>query len=83
MSQQILSAKTVSDFFKIANQEYGLNLPTKFSDKSLVSSLLKTKITVTEEQEGVLYRARGDPFHFKDPDLTARVTITLEASISE
>lgn len=84
MSRQILNAQTISDLFKIANDEYDLNLPTNFSGKSPLSSLLKTKITVTaENREGVLYCARGDPFHFANPNLTARVIITIETAVPE
>jgi hypothetical protein len=36
----ILVAKTIPDFFNAINQEYGLALPTDFSDDSPVSKLL-------------------------------------------
>ena len=82
----ILTAKTVPDFFNAINQEYGLALPTDFSDDSPVSKLLNRSITFDPPEKGILYKARGDPldyppFNFgENYKLTAIVIITVENS---
>ena len=84
----ILTAKTSPDFFNVINQEYGLALPTDFSDDSPLSKLLNRSITFDPPEKGILYKARGDPldyppFNFgnnlgENYKLTAIVIITVE-----
>ncbi len=83
MNDQILKAKSVSNFLNAINNTYQLNLPTDFSGDSPVSQLMQKQIKVTQGNgEDILYTAtaRGDPFNFETPNLTAWVIITVKTS---
>lgn len=77
----LLKATTIPAFLDAVNNKYNLNLPTDFSVDSPISKLMGTKIKVElGEMEGILYEARGDPFNFENPNLTAWVIITVKTS---
>lgn len=73
-SNYILKIKNLPDFLTAINNTYQLNLPTDFSGDSPVSQLMQKNIKVTQGNgEHILYTAtaRGYPFNFETPNLTA------------
>ena len=80
-NDNLLNATTIPDFFTAINEKYHLDLPTDFSVNSPVSHLMQKKISVKQGKgEDILYTARGHPFNFDTPNLTAWVIITVKTS---
>ncbi|MEG4144668.1 hypothetical protein [Microcoleus sp. Pol12B5] len=73
--------KTISEFLEAINAKYELKLPTDFSGDSPVAKLMQMPIKVElGDGNSILYEARGDPFNFEKPNLTAWVIITVKTS---
>ncbi len=82
-NNNLLNVTTIPEFFTAINEKYNLDLPTDFVGDSPVSKLMQKQIKVTQGNgEDILYTAtaRGDPFNFETPNLTAWVIITVKTS---